>query len=299
MLREPVKFRIFENGLFNYNRSHVPWYVKLLAWHFYRDSKWLCCSRNSYLLPTWSRLRSDLILSALSVAVSGLNVRHTQHLGVGGATDWKKKSERYVSWSDVGMLPQRKRWVEKVGHIWLLFITLFDSCVYLNEEFIQLLVSVLKKKLQTWVHFRRYGQAGFSGGWFDQPNQWEQIPSGTCLVPLSTGAHNPLIRQVVPLAPWVLVARPRKHGGPAGFVPAILSRCLDSSSSSNLDRLLVYLRSLIQATSWSGAGPDLICCQREACLWADGPLWSRSSSSSSYKLASFTCCCHIAPAASC
>lgn len=62
---------------------------------------------------------------------------------------------------------------------------------------------------------------------------------------------------------------------------------------------MLYLRSLIQATSWSGAGPDLICCQREACLWADGPLWSGSNSSSSYKLASFTCCRYTGPAASC
>lgn len=62
---------------------------------------------------------------------------------------------------------------------------------------------------------------------------------------------------------------------------------------------MLYLRSLIQATSWSGAGPDLICCQREACLWADGPLWSCSSSSSSYKLASFSCCLYMGPAASC
>lgn len=102
---------------------------------------------------------------------------------------------------------------------------------------------------------------------------------------------------------------------PCCFVPAILSRCLDpastsATSSSNLHLLrhhllrhlllmyIPYLRSLIRATSWSGAGPDLICCQREACLWADGPLWSRSSSSSSYKLALFTCCLYAGPAAS-
>lgn len=66
-----------------------------------------------------------------------------------------------------------------------------------------------------------------------------------------------------------------------------------------LSILMLYLRSLIQATSWSGAGPDLICCQREACLWADSPLWSRSSSSSSYKLASFSCCLYMGPAAFC
>lgn len=93
------------------------------------------------------------------------------------------------------------------------------------------------------------------------------------------------------------------HLQPPPPPPTSTSSTTSSSSSLHLLRhhllmYIPYLRSLIRATSWSGAGPDLICCQREACLWADGPLWSRSSSSSSYKLALFTCCLYVGPAAS-
>lgn len=109
------------------------------------------------------------------------------------------------------------------------------------------------------------------------------------------------MHQVVPVAPWVLAACPWEHRSPAVL---FVSSCpgawiLPPPAPPPLCLLYtLYLWPLIQATSWSGAGPDLICCQREACLWADGPLWSRSSSSSSYKLASFTCCLYMGPAAS-
>lgn len=111
--------------------------------------------------------------------------------------------------------------------------------------------------------------------------------SGTCLVPLQTGGHNPLMDTVVPLctlracvrAPVQNLERDRRK--PLGCVsrhpvqmprfcplhPVSVSGVIDPSHQLVLGR------------------PDLIYPQRGACLWADGPLWTRSSSSSSYKLA--------------
>lgn len=84
----------------------------------------------------------------------------------------------------------------------------------------------------------------------------EQIPSGTCLVPLQTGGHNPLMNTVVPLCTLRACVRvpvqnlERDRRKPLGCVPVILSRCLGSA----LVLLCLDLASLIRATSWSWAG---------------------------------------------
>lgn len=83
------------------------------------------------------------------------------------------------------------------------------------------------------------------------------IPSGTCLVLLQTGGLNPLTDTVVPLVLCVHVSVslvPRERGR-RSLTGVFLTSCPDASvlpSSSSL--YLLYLVSVIQATSWSRAG---------------------------------------------
>lgn len=79
---------------------------------------------------------------------------------------------------------------------------------------------------------------------------WDQIPSGTCLVPLQTGGHNPLMDTVIPLVLCVCVPENAEASRVCFCHPVQMPWFCPLP----LSLYLLYLVSLIQATSWSWAG---------------------------------------------
>ena len=84
----------------------------------------------------------------------------------------------------------------------------------------------------------------------------DQIPSGTCRVLLQTGRHNPLTDTVVPLVlcVHVSVSLVQKSGESATASLVCFVHPVQMHQFCPVPPSLLYLVSVIQATSWSWAG---------------------------------------------